>query len=158
MKAKPNSGNGMPWGGRPTLILALAFSVLAVSGLVAASGCAVAVRSPGFVLYTRLPPPAPLVEVVLPPPGPEYVWLNGYWYWSGAEYLWLRGHWSLPPAGGYLWVASGWMYFDGRYRFVPGRWSHPRQVPVVPYYYPRPRPVPGPVYGTQPQKRTVRPR
>ena len=40
---------------------------------------------PGPVVVTEAPPPAP-VEVVTVAPAPGFVWVGGYWGWSGARY------------------------------------------------------------------------
>ena len=38
------------------------------------------------------PPPAPRVERVRPPvPGPDYFWVDGYWYPEGNRYQWHEG-------------------------------------------------------------------
>src|SRR5271163_2924184 len=72
-------------------------SVLALS-----SGCVVAVRpapvvyeqpvgAPGEVVVSE-DPPAPVYETVGIAPGPGYLWIGGYYHWSGAGWVWYRGH------------------------------------------------------------------
>src|SRR5277367_6238240 len=74
-------------------------SVLALS-----SGCVVAVR-PAPVVYSQpayveapgevgvdSDPPPPQYEVVGIAPGPGFVWVGGYYHWSGARWVWNRGH------------------------------------------------------------------
>jgi len=39
---------------------------------------------------TREPPPL-RVEPVPPAPDPTYVWVDGYWYWTGLDFIWLAG-------------------------------------------------------------------
>src|ERR1700722_9466882 len=47
------------------------------------------------------PPPAPRVVHVRPvSPGPDYVWIDGYWYPAGGHYRWHEGYWSRPPYPG----------------------------------------------------------
>lgn len=42
-------------------------------------------------------PPAPLYEtIVVPAPGPEYIWVNGSWLWYGDNWNWNRGYWHRP--------------------------------------------------------------
>ena len=43
------------------------------------------------------PPPPPRVVRVLPPtPGPEFVWVEGYWYPVGHHYKWQSPMTDLP--------------------------------------------------------------
>jgi hypothetical protein len=34
-----------------------------------------------------------MVEPVLVAPGPGYIWIGGYWSWTGGRHVWSRGHW-----------------------------------------------------------------
>ena len=69
------------------------------------------------------PPPPPRVLTVLPPrPGPEFVWVAGYWYPVGIHYRWHAGYWTRPPYAGALWVAPR---HDGE-RYFAGYWDGPR--------------------------------
>ncbi|VUZ28786.1 Uncharacterised protein, partial [uncultured Comamonas sp.] len=70
----------------------------------ALAGCVVApVESSGHVrhetvVYTRYGyPPPPRVEHRPRPPGPDYRWEQGSWFWSGQRYQWQSGHWMAPP-------------------------------------------------------------
>src|SRR6201987_6260139 len=70
-------------------------------------------------------PPAPRVVAVVPAqPGPEFVWVGGYWYPAGGHYRWHEGYWSRPPYEGARWVGPR---HDGQ-RFYNGYWegSHGR--------------------------------
>src|ERR1019366_4545878 len=52
------------------------------------------------------PPPAPRVIRAHPvAPGPDYIWVDGYWYPVGGHYKWHEGYWSRPPYPGAVWVA-----------------------------------------------------
>jgi hypothetical protein len=83
---------------------------------------------PGYPVATApavvaQPPPAPQVEAVPVAPGPEYVWMPGYWSigigggwaWVGGHYgvrprphaVWAPGHWG-PHARGYVWIGGHW--------------------------------------------------
>jgi|SRR4051812_21690237 hypothetical protein len=69
------------------------------------------------------PPPAPRVLHSRPrQPGPEYVWVEGYWYPSanGKKWVWHNGYWTRPPFGGARWVAP---HHDGD-RFYNGYWEN----------------------------------
>jgi hypothetical protein len=66
------------------------------------------------------PPPAPRVVAVRPvAPGPDYAWVDGYWYPGGGRYRWHAGYWSRPPYAGAHWVGP---HHDGE-RFYAGYWD-----------------------------------
>jgi hypothetical protein len=66
------------------------------------------------------PPPAPRVVRVQPPsPGPEFFWVQGYWYPAGHHYKWHPGYWTRPPYAGARWVGPR---HDGE-RFFAGYWD-----------------------------------
>ena len=66
------------------------------------------------------PPPAPRFVRVRPSrPGPNFVWIDGYWYPVGNRYQWHNGYWTRPPYGGAVWVGPR---HDGR-EFYQGYWS-----------------------------------
>lgn len=73
-------------------------------------------------------PPAPRVLRVRPrAPGPDYVWVDGYWYADGGHYRWHAGYWSRPPYGGATWVApryEGGHFFNGYWNGEHGRVEH----------------------------------
>jgi len=50
------------------------------------------------------PPPRPRVYRVAPRPGPEFVWVEGYWYPQWRSYKWENGYWTRPPYEGAYWV------------------------------------------------------
>ncbi len=116
--------------------------------------CAAPRRST-YVVYSQDAPPAPMDEEVPEAPGPEYVWVNGYWTWTGGRYLWVRGHWGYRPYPGWVWSRSGWVLVDGRYRFVAGYWVEPNRGVRIRYVHPAPAPVirRGRVYRTVPRRR-----
>ncbi len=69
------------------------------------------------------PPPAPRVVHVTPArPGPDYVWVGGYWYPSGNRYAWHDGYWTREPYAGAHWVAPR---YEGE-RYYAGHWDGPR--------------------------------
>ena len=54
-------------------------------------------------------------------PRPNYVWVDGDYYWSGGRYVARPGYWAAPRAGrtwrsgtwaqakrGYVWHRGGW--------------------------------------------------
>jgi len=74
------------------------------------------------------PPPPPRVIRVLPPrPGPEFVWVEGYWYPAGRRYRWHPGYWTRPPYAGARWVVPRYdrsQYFVGYWEGDRGRFVH----------------------------------
>ena len=65
---------------------------------------------PGAYGYYAPPP----VVVVRPPcPGPDYAWVDGYWYPNGPRYEWRAGYWSPPSYPGSYWTAP--QYYEHRY-------------------------------------------
>jgi hypothetical protein len=67
-------------------------------------------------------PPPPQQEVVVGQPGPDYVWIGGFWGWHWGHYSWSAGHWEKPPHVRAVWDAPRWEHRGGRYVFVEGRW------------------------------------
>jgi len=67
-------------------------------------------------------PPPPRAYRVPPAPGPDYVWVEGYWYPNGGRYAWHNGYWTHPPYAGAYWVAP---YYEGG-RYIAGRWEGTR--------------------------------
>lgn len=74
------------------------------------------------------PPPPPRVIRVLPPsPGPEFIWVGGYWYPAGNHYKWHNGYWTRPPYPMAHWVMprhDGERYFAGYWDGERGRVEH----------------------------------
>ena len=74
-------------------------------------------------------PPPPRVVAVVPVerPGPDFVWVEGYWYPVGHHYRWHEGYWTQPPYEGARWVAphhDGERYFVGYWDGDRGRMEH----------------------------------
>jgi hypothetical protein len=74
------------------------------------------------------PPPPPRVVRVLPPrPGPEFMWVQGYWYPVGNHYKWHDGYWTRPVYPAARWMAphyEGGRYFAGYWDGDRGRREH----------------------------------
>lgn len=73
-------------------------------------------------------PPPMRVERVRPrQPGPDYVWIPGYWYPQGRKYKWHAGYWTVMPYRGARWAApryDGGMYYPGFWEGDRGRFDH----------------------------------
>ena len=65
------------------------------------------------------PPPPRVIRVVPPSPGPDFIWVGGYWYPVGGHYRWHDGYWTRPPYAGGRWVEP---HHDGE-RFYNGYWD-----------------------------------
>ena len=74
------------------------------------------------------PPPAPRVVRVQPSrPGPDFVWIEGYWYPVGKHYKWHKGYWTRPPYEGARWVGprhDGEQFYIGYWNGERGRTEH----------------------------------
>ena len=79
------------------------------------------------------PPPPRVVAVVPVRPGPDFVWVEGYWYPVGHHYKWHQGYWTRPPYEGARWIGphhDGERYFAGYWEGDHGqvehdhRWDH----------------------------------
>jgi len=75
-----------------------------------------------FGITIGQPPPPPRVFRVPVQPGPDYHWVEGYWYWQGNRYRWHDGYWTRPPFPDAYWVQP--YYGDGRY--FGGYWEGER--------------------------------
>jgi YXWGXW repeat-containing protein len=73
------------------------------------------------------PPPPRVIAVVPTSPGPDFVWVEGYWYPVGNHYKWHEGYWTRPPYIGAHWVPphhDGQRYFVGYWDGDHGRIEH----------------------------------
>jgi hypothetical protein len=73
-------------------------------------------------VYVHVGPPAPRNDVVVVAPGPGYVWVPGYYTWSGTANVWAPGRYVHPPHAGAVWVAPHWVHQQKGWYVVPGRW------------------------------------
>jgi hypothetical protein len=78
----------------------------------------------GAAVVVRTPPPAPMVlGVVGRPPGPGYVWTDGYWTWRN-RWVWAPGAWVRPPHPHAVWAPGRWEPARNGYRWQEGRWRY----------------------------------
>jgi hypothetical protein len=73
------------------------------------------------------PPPAPRVYVHPVRPGPDYVWVDGYWYPVNGRYKWHEGYWTRAPYEGAIWVGPRYengQFFSGYWEGGRGRVEH----------------------------------
>lgn len=70
------------------------------------------------VIAPQAPPPV-MVEEVVERPG--YVWIRGYWHWTGSRYVWRKGHWDRVRPG-YHHVAAHYVRQADGWHFRAGIW------------------------------------
>ena len=106
-------------------------SIRLARALAFASALLVAPAMPTAATFisVNLAPPALPVYVQPIAPGPNYMWIPGYWAWNGVGYYWVPGTWVLAPYFGALWTPGWWGWGGGAYIWHPGYWG-----PRVGYY------------------------
>jgi hypothetical protein len=79
---------------------------------------------PRTVVIVREAPPPPIVEVREAAPGPDFVWIGGYYCWQEHDhrYVWTRGHYAKAPHRGAHWEADRWEHTGKGYEYRPGHW------------------------------------
>jgi hypothetical protein len=98
---------------------------LALSTLVLSSASSAHAQI-SFGIHIGEPPPARAYRVPRAP-GPDYVWVEGYWYPQGSRYVWHNGYWTRPPYEGAFWVApyyEGGQYYGGEWEGGRGNVNH----------------------------------
>lgn len=103
-------------------------TVVIAAALLAASSVVMAIPANAQVsigISVRFAPPALPVYVQPAIPGPDYIWLPGYWAWDeiAQAYFWVPGTWALAPQPGFLWTPAWWGWDGGIYRFHTGYWA-----------------------------------
>jgi len=110
-------------------IARLVFSLLLAVGI-----SAISVQSRAQVavgISVRIGPPILPVYVQPVCPGPDYIWIPGYWAYDydDEDYYWVPGTWVIAPEPDLLWTPGYWGWNDGFYIWHAGYWG-----PVVGYY------------------------
>ncbi len=77
---------------------------------------------PDGVVYASEGPPPMRTEVAIAAPGPDFVWVPGYWNWGGSAYVWTAGAWSHPPHVHARWVAPSWHHNGHGWYSTRGEW------------------------------------
>jgi len=72
-------------------------------------------------VVTEAPPPL-YVEPIPVAPGPEFVWVGGYWVVSGGGWVWVHGRYDRPPNRGAHWVGHAWVQNGDRWELHKGGW------------------------------------
>lgn len=114
----------------------LATALMATSVL--SGGCAVYPAHQPHYEYGQpialAPPPAPYENPGWPP-SPGFIWISGYWDWTGARYGWVPGRWETPRPGR-SWVPHRWEREGDHWRQHGGTWKH--EAPHQPISAPPP--------------------
>jgi uncharacterized repeat protein (TIGR03803 family) len=82
---------------------------------------AVEVAAEEATVYPTTPPPDPIPEYRPPAPAWDYVWINGYWDWTGVDWSWNSGYW-VPRRAGVSYIAPRFIFVDGRIVYYRGYW------------------------------------
>lgn len=88
--------------------------------VIAIAGCLTAITSCTGEYYVASQP-ADVVYARPVSPGPDYIWVDGDWVWSGNSYVWHQGYWSRPRMGR-TWHKGYWQSGSRGYRWQRGRW------------------------------------
>ncbi len=91
--------------------------IAVILGGLSLAGCA-----GGYAYYASMPPPPRRAEVRGVAPGAGFIWIDGYWGYSGGRYAWVPGYWGRPPRGRSRWEPGRWETRHGRYEYRRGRW------------------------------------
>jgi hypothetical protein len=81
-------------------------------------GCAV--RSYGR--FGPPPPPQTPREAMAPRLHAGFVWVPGYYRWTGHGYRYVSGRWLRPPRAGQVWVPGYRAHRNGGYVWIEGYW------------------------------------
>jgi hypothetical protein len=100
---------------RPRFLRAVVLAI-ALFGIAFTSSASV------FVSVNFAPPPLPVyVQPICP--GPEYIWVPGYWAYGPEGYYWVPGTWVLAPYVGALWTPGYWGWSGALFVWHPGYWG-----------------------------------
>ena len=79
-------------------------------------------------LGIRIGPPPPVRQYrQAPRPGPDFVWVDGYWYPVGHRYVWHDGYWTRIPYQGARWIGPRYesgQFYNGYWDGDRGRFDH----------------------------------
>lgn len=101
-----------------------AFRLALLAGLVGIIACAPLPPPGAGVVWVRVGPPPPRREVVIERdrPGPEFIWISGYYRWDGGAYGWVPGRWERRPHTRAAWVPGRWYHEHRGWYWVEGHW------------------------------------
>lgn len=79
--------------------------------------------SGGAGIEVGVAPPPFRAEVAIAAPGPEFVWVPGFWDWGGQQWVWVSGVWQRPPQPRAHWVRPHYQQRRGHWVYIRGHWS-----------------------------------
>ena len=97
-------------------------ATLSIIALLAVATSSLACAGTTRTVLVAKAPPAPRVEIRRATPGPDHVWVAGYWKWSGRNHVWVNGTWVKKPHRGAAWVPGHWQKLRGGWKWIPGHW------------------------------------
>lgn len=74
---------------------------------------------PSYVAVSSRPATPYYVRPVQP--YPNYVWIDGDWYWRGGRYSYRQGYWTAPRRG-YEYHPGYWNQHGNGYNWHRGGW------------------------------------
>lgn len=90
--------------------------------LIMVCGIMLGLGAPGAQVIVHGPPPPVIVERPGPPLHAGWVWVPGYYRWTGRRYVWVPGYWTRPPRPRAVWVPGRWVPRGGGWVWVQGYW------------------------------------
>ena len=75
----------------------------------------------GYVVASG--PPLPPGEIIVAAPSPSYMWVPGYYEYTGGTYIWIQGSYQMPPRGRTKYVQGEWVKTPKGYKHRKGHWK-----------------------------------
>lgn len=97
-----------------------AIPLASLAALIALAACVP--LPPAGAVFVESRPPAYRAEVIGVAPGPDFVWIGGYWAWGGADYNWVPGRWIARPYSRAVWVPGRWRSHRHNWYWAEGHW------------------------------------
>ena len=97
-------------------------ALLLAAALVTSLGCLAPYDVAGGVSVSIGPPPVRYDERSVRP-GPDYLWVSGYWDWGGGDWLWVPGTWTRSPHSHAHWVGPRYHQRHGHWYYTRGHWN-----------------------------------
>lgn len=100
-------------------------TLIAIAAGCLASAAPAQISLPGLdIRITSGRPPALRHERRSHRPGPDYVWIAGFWNDEGGHWAWVPGRWDRPAVRNVYWIAPRYIRSEGGYIYEPGHWSN----------------------------------
>ena len=111
-------------GTKRKVIMAVLAGVIPLSALTGCEARIYPARNVAFreVYYDDAPPPPRRDVVIGVAPGPDFVWIGGYWRRDHDRWAWADGRWDRRPYGHARWEEGRWEHRPRGYVWVEGRW------------------------------------